>query len=1081
MKTQLLIALACALALAAGPGATSAQGTPPGTTTVVVEVTVWRSVANPAILYVSTRPEGGRWNTENTALDLSALSRSGSFHQSNAVGVEVPLGGGESATVEVTVWRSVANPAILYVSTRPEGGRWSTENTALDLSTLSRSGNFHQSNAVGVEVRLQRAATDTTDTDRAGYIPSLNATVISLDLFERGAAPVPRAERVYRTTFDRATSRFISWQLQLHHPPPDTRIDFSIDTTISRSDGTVLASHTSTASIDEGWTNSYRTSGQGWATAGFWQPGTYRTELAVAGKTVAAGDFEVVDRRLPASGSFAALRETLPWARGSLNHDSHVALLALARLQQSDPALAASVASLPWLREAPDGNELRALQQVDILARADIEVARRVATYPWLADGVSDDEWLDLQTLGRTRARSASAGRLVAGADWMRDGLDEDERSTLTNLRKLAERTPLAGQVAAFPWMRDDITEHERWIVSNLVSLAGAGLPLASSVIDFPWFQDNVTEHERRAVWNLQALAEWDLQLARLVADLPWFQDDVTEHERWTVWNLEALAEGDLRLARLVAGLPWLQDAVTTDERWTVRHLNDLASVEPQLAGLVAGLPWFQDDITEHERWIASNLVSLAGAGPQLARSVIDFPWFQDEVTERERKVVWSLAALAEPDLQLANLVAGLPWLEDGVTEHERRIVWNLAVLAEADLQLANLVADLSWFQDGVTEHERWTVWHLAALAEADLQLGNFVAGLPWLQDDITTDERWAVRNLAALAEAGVDIVATMPFLQDLPPAGAAATRALAILAREAPEALASVLEHPAVEDGITEDETVVVSTLWGVYRTNPDLIETLLDPAETMREDRTVELPGSGEVQLTIIRTKAGPARTMDLIEEATAALEELMDEPLPSRQVTFLFEDAVTTRFFGTHFGTHIALKPEVDSLSFPRTRAFIPIIHEVAHYYWRGNLPWVDEGVANLLETVVSDTLKDLPERDAVFPCPYARRIIDLEAIGPNQTSQQFLCSYSLGERLFRDLYRKLGEDFWAGLQRLYQKSQAEDESDGCEGTSLGACHVEAAFKEGGSQDVIAIVDEVFDFWYEKREPPVDDASP
>ena len=1011
MKTQFLIALACALALAAGPGATSAQGTPPGTTTVVVEVTVWRSVANPAILYVSTRPEGGSWNTENTALDLSALSRSGSFHQSNAVGVEVPLGGGESATVEVTVWRSVANPANLYVSTRPEGGRWNTENTALDMSTLSRSGNFHQSNAVGVEVRLDRASTDTTDTDRAGYIPSLNATVISLDLFEGGAGPVPRAERVYRTTFDRATSRFISWQLQLHHPPPATRIDFSIDTTISRADGTVLASHTSTAYIDEGWTNSYRTSGLGWATAGFWQPGTYRTELAVAGETVAAGEFEVVDRRIPASGSFGALRETLPWARGSLNHDSHVALLALARLQRADPALAASVASLPWLREAPGGNELRALQQVDILARADIEVARRVATYPWLADGVSDDEWLDLQTLGRTRARSASAGRLVAGADWMRDGLDEDERSTLTNLRKLAERTPLAGQVAAFPWMRDDITTDERW----------------------------------------------------------------------TVRNLQYLAASDRELASLLVDLPWFQDAVTTDERWTVRHLNDLASVEPQLAGLVAGLPWFQDDITEHERWIVSNLVSLAGAGPQLARSVIDFPWFQDEVTERERKVVWSLAALAEPDLQLANLVAGLPWLEDGVTEHERRIVWNLAVLAEADLQLANLIADLSWFQDGVTEHERWTVWHLAALAEADLQLGNFVAGLPWLQDDITTDERWAVRNLAALAEAGVDIVATMPFLQDLPPAGAAATRALAILAREAPEALASVLEHPAVKDGITGDETVVVSTLWGVHRTNPDLIETLLDPAETMREDRTVELPGSGEVHLTIIRTKAGPARTMDLIEEATAALEELIGEPLPSRQVTFLFEDAVTTRFFGTHFGTHIALKPEVDSLSLPRTRAFIPIIHEVAHYYWRGNLPWVDEGVANLLETVVSDTLKDLPERDLVFPCPFARRIIDLEAIGPNQTSQQFLCSYSLGERLFRDLYRKLGEDFWAGLQRLYQKSQAEDESDGCEGTSLGACHVEAAFKEGGSQDVIAIVDEVFDFWYEKREPPVDDASP
>ena len=127
----------------------------PGTASV--EVTVWRRVSNPSLLYLSTRPEGGHWQTGNTALDMSSPSRSGHFHQSNAVKVAVPLAGGATANVEVTVWRNVSNPSLLYLSTRPEGGRWRTGNTALDMSSPSRSGRFHQSNAVLVEVPLPDA------------------------------------------------------------------------------------------------------------------------------------------------------------------------------------------------------------------------------------------------------------------------------------------------------------------------------------------------------------------------------------------------------------------------------------------------------------------------------------------------------------------------------------------------------------------------------------------------------------------------------------------------------------------------------------------------------------------------------------------------------------------------------------------------------------------------------------------------------------------------------------------------------------------------------------------------------------
>ena len=154
MRNAITGVLAAVLALTAVAGA-GAQEEPVDPATASVDVTVWRRVSDPSLLYVSTRPEGGRWRTLNTALDMSARSESGNFHQSNAVRVRVPLADGGSVNVDVTVWRRVSDPSLLYVSTRPEGGSWRTENTALDMSARSESGNFHQSNAVRVEVQLQ--------------------------------------------------------------------------------------------------------------------------------------------------------------------------------------------------------------------------------------------------------------------------------------------------------------------------------------------------------------------------------------------------------------------------------------------------------------------------------------------------------------------------------------------------------------------------------------------------------------------------------------------------------------------------------------------------------------------------------------------------------------------------------------------------------------------------------------------------------------------------------------------------------------------------------------------------------------
>ena len=128
MRKWIVGVLAAVLALSAIAGVV-AQEEPPAPETVDVDVTVWRLIADPSLLYVSTRPEGGRWRTLQTPLDMSAVSTSGNYNQSNAVRVRVPVEGGGTVNVDVTVWRLISDPSLLYVSTRPEGGRWRTLQT----------------------------------------------------------------------------------------------------------------------------------------------------------------------------------------------------------------------------------------------------------------------------------------------------------------------------------------------------------------------------------------------------------------------------------------------------------------------------------------------------------------------------------------------------------------------------------------------------------------------------------------------------------------------------------------------------------------------------------------------------------------------------------------------------------------------------------------------------------------------------------------------------------------------------------------------------------------------------------------
>ncbi|MCY3886382.1 MAG: hypothetical protein OXG19_01555 [Chloroflexi bacterium] len=766
MKRWIIGTLAVALALAAGTSVAVAQEGPAAPATATVEVAVWRSVANPADLYLSTRLEGGRWRRESTALDMSALDASNHFHLSNAVSAEVFLAGAGTVAIEARVWRSVANPARIYLSTRPAGERWRTEGTALDMSALDALGRFHQSNAVPVAVPLARAA-PTIASSAAGeepftYIPTLDARVVELRFFESGFYSPPRDARVYRTTFSRSTTRYVSWQLNLAHSPKPERNDYTIEAVFHRPNGSVLARQTAETYIDEGWTSSYYSESWGWREPGHWPPGQYRVELLIANQPVAVGAFQVVDNAIPRAGPFANLRANLAWAADPLTLEARTGLLALAGLQEADPALATAVAAFPWVRDGLSEDGLRALQHLAILAGADAGLASRVAAFPWLADDITAEEGL----AGRTLA-------LLAGDDGL--------------------------------------------------------------------------------------------------------------------------------LAHRIADRAWVADGITEDERRTIARLRDLAN---------------------------------AGA----------------------------------------SAISNMSFLK---------------TLSQADV---------------------WAVQALRSLAYSDFQEFH------WL------------------------------------------------------------LERPLISDGIADGEATIVSTLRRVKERNPTLLETLLDPQQVRLEERSIELPLAGAVQLTIIRTRPGAERTMDLLERAVRANEAFTEIPLPLRQVTYLFTDGLTRGFRGTNFGSYIVSVPGIDEPSYSEERAFKHFAHEAAHYYWTGNQFWLNEGAAQLVEAVASHQATGYAIIPEYRPCPDLRTIAAVEALEITPTySVDILCHYALGERLFHDLYRTLGEPaFRRGFRNLYLLSQSDDPEDECEDTSLTICHVAAAFKASAGEEMAATVDRIVARWYDGSEP-------
>ena len=316
---------------------------------------------------------------------------------------------------------------------------------------------------------------------------------------------------------------------------------------------------------------------------------------------------------------------------------------------------------------------------------------------------------------------------------------------------------------------------------------------------------------------------------------------------------------------------------------------------------------------------------------------------------------------LEEEDPQLASSIKELNWIRDGIDSAETGVLQNLLYVAAVSRPVASSLVSLDWVQDGIDDLEAGAIDWISNVASAEV--ASAIVSLGWIQDGIGSLETQAIEVLSDFSHghtvAALSVLG-MPFMETIEPPDISAVTSLWLLASDQLGTFETVMSHNALRDGISDDLAPVVATLHGVARTNPGLIETLLDSNKVRLEQRTISLPLSGEVVLFIIRTSQGAARSMESLEHSVRSVEEYLGSALPTNYIGLLYANAVDGSSLGENSGTRITILPDYDVAEGTREAEYASflIAHEVAHYYWSGNSVWVDEGAAEFMASIVAE---------------------------------------------------------------------------------------------------------------------------
>ena len=429
-----------------------------------------------------------------------------------------------------------------------------------------------------------------------------------------------------------------------------------------------------------------------------------------------------------------------------------------------------------------------------------------------------------------------------------------------------------------------------------------------------------------------------------------------------------------------------------------------------------------------------------------------------DRITEAERETIEELLDIGTVDIANLEAVLALDWLHDSITDTEHNAIARLqAINRYYSKEIGAKVIALSWIQDGVTEEEYDAIYHLRWLAHEDEKLAAAVVAMPWVQNGITETEVEVIKSLYRITkydrESVVSIVA-MPFLESLERDDLLALYGMRRLASGG--ILSALLDHSTLKDGITDAYTALVVAA-SLLR-DAEEIERLLNPGYASLETASSGTELTPHLKISIVRAGTQPqAWTMEHIKDAAKFVERTMQVPLPVDHVILvLVDEAVPEHAKGANHGIAISYETEYEQAqdTFGRYLFQSSLLHEVAHYYWRGNEAWINEGLAKTIEYMRGVEREISPE----FLQERSRGRGDCEAHNlemltewdPESGNPQFSCNYYLGQLLFKELLGTLGaEEFGKKVGELYLLSL--DARDA--GETPGIAQVREAFHDQG----------------------------
>ena len=319
--------------------------------------------------------------------------------------------------------------------------------------------------------------------------------------------------------------------------------------------------------------------------------------------------------------------------------------------------------------------------------------------------------------------------------------------------------------------------------------------------------------------------------------------------------------------------------------------------------------------------------------------------------------------------------------------------------------------------QDGLTTMESNAIDELLYVGVTDIASLRATLDLPWVQDDISETEYdilSGINDLGLSDEKAAAAVIGMEFLAVPDTTDALALRGMRRLGREG--LLSALLGHPSYQDGITETETTLIAAVSTLG--DAEEIGRALDPGYASIEAVSIGTEMTPGLKVSIIRTGTqSQPRTIDSVRDAVVFAEGVMQLPLPTDHVIIMLNDeAAVPGYAGTNYGFAISYKPEYEKQRDAEKWNILQagLVHEVAHYYWRGNVGWIDEGMATLIEYIyrieigMDQWFLRNPRRDCE-----AHDLEMLSKWNPDTSNPRYKCNYYLGRAFFQELRESMGE--------------------------------------------------------------------